>query len=88
MWSAGDVPLRALRPLSAGIVGDRLDDYALCHLVVRRLYFPLTTKADEIVLAGVLAFSSGESAPSWLPLWKGEHWPRLRQHGVSRSTDG
>jgi len=35
------------------------------------LYFPLTTKADEIVLAGVLAFSFGGICAILVPLWKG-----------------
>jgi oligosaccharide repeat unit polymerase len=35
------------------------------------LYFPLTTKADEIVLAGVLAFSLGGICAVVAPLWRG-----------------
>jgi hypothetical protein len=35
------------------------------------LYFPLTTRANEIVLAGVLAFSLGGICAVVTPLWKG-----------------
>ena len=35
------------------------------------LYFPLTVTADEIVLAGVLAFSAGGVCAVAAPLWQG-----------------
>ncbi|HXP09587.1 MAG TPA: O-antigen polymerase [Acidobacteriaceae bacterium] len=37
----------------------------------RDLYYPLTAKADEIVLAGVFAFSAGGICAVASPLWKG-----------------
>ena len=56
---SGDGPLRALRPVSSGNLGNRLDPHALAVWLCGDIYFPLTTTADAIVLAGVLAFSVG-----------------------------
>src|SRR5277367_6827052 len=35
------------------------------------IYFPLTSTANEIVLAGVLAFSAGGICAVVVPLWRG-----------------
>ena len=52
------------------------------------LYFPLTTTANEIVLAGVLAFSLGGICAVVVPLWRGRTLTAVSASGVSRSTDG
>jgi oligosaccharide repeat unit polymerase len=51
------------------------------------LYFPLTTTADAIVLAGVLAFSIGGFVAVEVPLWRGGALAEVsaaRRHQVDR----
>jgi oligosaccharide repeat unit polymerase len=51
------------------------------------IYYPLTTRADEIVLAGVLAFSLGGICAVAAPLWKGKSLttvPPRRRRQVDR----
>ena len=53
------------------------------------VYFPLTSMANEIVLAGVLAFSLGGICAVVVPLCRRANTVRgERDSGVPRSTDG
>ncbi len=52
------------------------------------VYYPLTTTANQIVLAGVLAFSLGGICAVAVPVRRGAHLPRSPPGAVYRSTDG